>query len=79
MEFHVFLMKLDQSLSSCSFVFQKSSFRIGRPQLSCILHNSKISVTMLNIVVHLESVRVTFHNFFDVPLGVIRILDQTRP
>ena len=34
---------------------------------------------MLNIVVHLESVRVTFHNFFDIPLGVIRILDQTRP
>ena len=34
---------------------------------------------MLNTVVHLESVRVTFHIFLDIPLGVIRILDQTRP
>ena len=53
-----FLMKLDQSLSSCSFAFQKSSFRIGRPQLSCIPQNSNYLVTMFNIAVHLESGRV---------------------
>ena len=31
---------------------------------------------MLNIAVHLESVRVICHIFLDIPLGVIRIFDQ---
>ena len=33
---------------------------------------------MLNIVVHLESVLVHLYNFMYIPLGVIRIPDQTR-